>query len=122
MAVQFLKFGVIGLANTFLSLSIYYFFVYVGVNYLLANTIAFIITVANSYFWNNRYVFRKTSAGHLKAITKVYICYGATFLISTFLLYVMVDWLGISKYIAPILNLFVTVPLNFILNRFWAFK
>lgn len=88
----------------------------------MANAIAFVVTVANSYFWNNRYVFSKTSSGHLVALAKVYLCYGTTFVISTFLLYLMVDILGISKYIAPILNLFVTVPLNFLLNKFWAFK
>jgi putative flippase GtrA len=30
--------------------------------------------------------------------------------------------LGVSKYIAPFFVLPVTVPLNYILNKLWAFK
>lgn len=57
-----------------------------------------------------------------KGLIKVYISYGSTFLLSTGLLYLMVDIAGISEYIAPLINLCATVPLNFVLNKFWVFK
>lgn len=28
----------------------------------------------------------------------------------------------ISKYIAPLINLVISVPINFLINKFWAFK
>lgn len=28
----------------------------------------------------------------------------------------------VSEWIAPIINLLVSVPLNFLINKFWAFK
>jgi putative flippase GtrA len=34
----------------------------------------------------------------------------------------MVNYLNISEFIAPILNLIITIPLNFLLNKFWAFR
>jgi len=119
---QFFKFGIVGLSNTFISLGIYYFLVYFEVNYIIANTIAFIISVLNAYYWNNKYVFERKEKGHAKSIIKVFMSYGSTFLLGTVLLFLMVNFMGISEWIAPLINLIVTIPLNFLLNKFWAFK
>ena len=93
-----------------------------GINYLIANAVGFIVTVFNAYVLQSKFVFEKKSKGHGKAVLKTYSAYGFTFLVSTGLLYLMVSVFGISKYIAPILVLFVTVPLNFCLNKFWVYR
>ena len=36
--------------------------------------------------------------------------------------YIWIDVLGISKCVAPLINLIISIPLNFIINRYWAFK
>ena len=33
-----------------------------------------------------------------------------------------VEIVGLPKLIAPIINLLVSVPINFLLNKFWTFK
>jgi len=38
------------------------------------------------------------------------------------LLIFWVKVLHISEFIAPILNLLISVPLNFVINKYWAFK
>lgn len=119
---QFIKFGIVGVSNTLLSLAIYYILVFINVNYLIANVIAFIISVLNAYYWNNKYVFKNTNNSTFKKLIKVYLSYGITFLLSTLFLYIMVDCISISKYIAPIINLIITIPLNFLLNKLWAFN
>lgn len=119
---QFIKFGIVGVSNTLLSLAIYYILVFINVNYLIANIVAFIISVLNAYYWNNKYVFKSNNNSTFKKLIKVYLSYGVTFVLGTVLLYVMVDCMGISKYIAPIINLIITIPLNFLLNKLWAFK
>ncbi|AGF59157.1 putative flippase GtrA [Clostridium saccharoperbutylacetonicum] len=120
--IQFIKFGIVGASNTLISLLIYYVLIYFKVNYIVANTIGFIVSVLNAYYWNNRYVFKKSNKGNLKPMIKTFVSYGTTFVFSTILLVVMVDHLNLSNIIAPILNLIITIPLNFILNKFWAFK
>lgn len=119
---QFFKFGIVGLSNTVISLGMYYLLVFFNVNYIVANTIAFVVSVLNAYYWNNKYVFNKKEKGHGKSMVKVFASYGSTFLLSTGLLFLMVNILGISELIAPLINLIITIPLNFILNKFWAFK
>ena len=120
---QFISFGLVGVLNTVISLIIYYVLIYFGCNYILANFFGFVGGVLNSYFWNSRYVFKeKKENNNKKAFVKVTISYGISFGISTILMYVMVDMLGISKYLAPLIRLVVTVPINFVLNKKWAFK
>ena len=119
---QFLKFGIFGVSNTLISLGVYYLLYFMGVNYLIANTMGFIISVLNSYYWNNRYVFKKTQKGHLKPLIKTFMSYGLTFILSTGLLFLMVNYLGISKVVAPIIAIIITIPINFFMNKLWAFK
>ncbi len=122
IAKQFIKFGIVGVANTLISLLTYYILVYFKINYIIANTIGFIVSVINAYYWNNKFVFKKSDSSNFKAIIKTFISYGTTFVLSTILLIVMVDYLEISEIIAPIINLIITIPLNFLLNKFWTFK
>ena len=124
--VQFIKFAIVGASNTLISLAIYYFFLWLDPSwYLWGNVVGWAVSVANAFFWSNRYVFtngeRGLSAG-LKKLGKTYLCYGATVLLSTLLLYLEVDMWRWSAVFSPLLNLLVTVPLNFLLNKFWAFR
>jgi len=122
LAAQFIKFGIVGLSNTLISLATYYILIYFGINYIVANTVGFFISVLNAYYWNSKFVFKKSNENNLKPMIKTFVSYGATFVLSTILLIAMVDYLNISKIIAPALNLIITIPLNFLLNKFWAFK
>ena len=120
---QFVKFGIVGVSNTVISLMVYYFFVLIDNKlFLLGNTIGFLVSVAKAYYWNSRFVFKKTESGHAKPFIKSLISYGTTFLLGTGFLFMMVNSWDVSEAIAPLVNLMVTVPVNFLLNKFWAFK
>lgn len=119
---QFIKFGLVGVSNTLISLGVYYLLYFLGAHYLIANTMGFVISVFNAYYWNNKYVFKKAQDGHLKPFVKTFLAYSTTFLLSTGLLFVLVQCAGVSEIIAPIICLAVTTPINFFVNKFWAFK
>ena len=120
---QFLKFGIVGVSNTLISLGIYYLFLWIDKDlYMWGNLVGWVVSVANAFFWNNRYVFKDESRSILKPLIKSYIAYGTSFLLSTLLLYIQVQQLGISELIAPLVVLVVTIPLNFIINKLWTFK
>lgn len=130
--IQFIKFGIVGVSNTLLSYALNVAAILalsplkLSWDYYLANVIAFVISVAWSFFWNNKYVF-KTREGEKRniplALLKTYASYAFTgLLLANVLAYVWVDLLGISKFIAPLLTLVISVPVNFFLNKLWAFK
>lgn len=122
--IQFIKFGMIGALNTFLNLGIYYFCIYLGAHYVLANATGWFITVFISYILNNLFTFRGDDkpTWSLFALIKVYISYSVSGLfLNTLLLWLWVDVCGISSKIAPIINMCFSIPLNFVLNKYWAY-
>lgn len=122
VAYQFLKFGAVGLVNTAISLSVYYIFVWVNPNWFIAgNSIGFVLSVINACIWNRKYVFTGESIPLTTALRRSFVAYGGTFLISSGMLIAMVDCWGVSKFIAPLANLAITIPLNFLVNKFWTF-
>lgn len=123
---QFIKFGIVGLSNTFISYAMYATLTFLGIPYLLANVAGFLLSVLNAFFWNNRYVFRKSadeSRSLWWSLAKTFLSYAGTGLVLANILFVVfVEKFGISKYIAPILTLVITIPLNFLINKFWSFR
>lgn len=123
---QFVKFGIVGVSNTLIAYVVFSACVFVEIHYLLANAIGFSVSVLNAYYWSDRYVFKKEIGEYRSAawtLIKTYIAYGSTgLLLASILLYLYVEELHISEYIAQLLVLVVTIPLNFIINKFWSFK
>lgn len=120
---QFIKFAIVGCSNTIINLAVYYLCIYLGVHYLIAYTLGFLVSVCNAFYWNNKYVFKnKQEQSIMKAFIKVLASYGFTFLLSIALMSLLVEILNVSSYIAPILKMVITIPLNFFLNKIWAFK
>lgn len=132
--VQFIKFSLVGLSNTVISYVIYVVvLILLQVNeillshdYLVAQGISFVISVAWSFYWNNKYVFITEEGKErniLSALAKTYISYAFTGLfLNSILVIVWIEIFSFSKLIAPLFNLVVSVPINFLINKFWAFK
>lgn len=130
--VQFVKFCIVGLSNTAVA-----YFLNIAIlimlkdaewrwDYIFANVSSFTISIFWSFFWNNKYVFKEKpdeQRNKWKALGKTFLSYGFTgYILSSILLFVLVDMFEISKYIAPLLTLIITVPVNFLLNKLWAFR
>lgn len=132
--MQFVKFGVVGMSNTVISYILYaaslLLFQRLGlfprIDYIVSAVIGFILSVLWSFYWNNKMVFTLRDGQRRslwKSLIKTYISYSFTGLfLSNILLIFWVQVCSISEWIAPIINLLVSVPLNFIINKFWAFR
>ncbi len=131
---QFIKFGLVGVSNTIIGYLIYALSLkgmrllnlWPSYDIYIAQFIMFVLSVAWSYFWNNRFVFKgnvKTKKDIVISLLKTYATYAFTSLfLSEILLMFWVRIAGINEYIAPVLNLLITVPLNFLLQKYWAFR
>ena len=118
---KFIKFSIVGFSNLFISLAVYYILIFLSINYQIANTVGFLVATFNSYFWNKLCVF-KNNKNKISDIIKFYIVCLSSWLLSTVLLYIWIQKLGISDKIAPIVNLCITTPLNYLMNKLWVFK
>lgn len=117
---QFIRFALVGLGNTVMALMVYYGLIFFNVNYQIANISAFIISSLNGYLWCCRWVFNSKQDG--VSLAKFYSSYGVTFLLSVGIMFLVVEISHGSKLIAPIVSLGATIPLNFMLNKYWTFK
>lgn len=132
--LQFIKFGMVGVSNTIISYVLYALSLlmfqeygyFSGYDYLISQIISFVLSVLWSFYWNNKMVFvleEGQQRSILKALVKTYVSYSFTGLfLNSILLALWIQVFHISEFIAPIINLLVSVPLNFIINKFWAFK
>lgn len=123
LLIQFIKFGFIGASNTLISTSVYYLFVWVNPKlYFVGNVVGWLVSVFNSFFWNNRFVFCDSKFSWWEKLIRTYVAYGGSFIVGSAMLALQVQVLGVSEWIAPWTNMLITIPLNFLLNKFWAFR
>lgn len=132
--LQFVRFGIVGVSNTAAHYVIYaatLFFLQShgwlkNADYLVATAIAFALSVLWSFFWNYKFVFTLEEGERLPvfpALVKTYVSYSFTGLfLNSILMLFWVQAVHISEYIAPVFNLLISVPINFLMNKFWAFK
>lgn len=126
MLCQFFKFGIVGIVNTVLSYAVYVLCVLLGCHYLLANVLGFAVGITNAFYWGNKYVFvEEASKIRCAMLTFLKLCltYGSTgILLNSLMLYLLVEQCHISSLIAQLACLVITVPLNFLINKFWTYK
>ena len=87
LLVQFIKFGLVGVSNTLVSLAVYYIVLYLDPSkYIWGSVLGTILSIANAFVWNDIFVF-KGNAKDLKSVfsrlVRTYISYGGTSLLSS---------------------------------------
>lgn len=128
---EFLQFGLVGVSNTIISYLLYVVTLLlvsksgVKFDYIIANIVSWLLSVLWSFYWNNKFVFKKEEGEKRNiwaALFKTYVSYGFTGLILNNILSVLwVSVLHISKMLSPIINLVISIPINFFMNKLWAF-
>ena len=127
---EFLQFGLVGVSNTIISYLLYVVTLLlvsksgVKFDYIIANIVSWLLSVLWSFYWNNKFVFKKEEGEKRNiwaALFKTYVSYGFTGLILNNILSVLwVSVLHISKMLA-LINLVISIPINFFMNKLWAF-
>ena len=120
---QAFKFGCIGLLNAMLTIVIYSLVIHFNASlYVLGNVLAWLITVGISYLLNRRFVFTDTKEGFFRGLVKCYLAYLASLIVSSLLLVLWIEMVGISEQMAQIINIIFMVPVNFLMNKLWTFE
>ncbi|MEN1938014.1 GtrA family protein [Paenibacillus sp. 102] len=118
---KFLKFGLVGIFNTLITIISYIILVKFGMNYLIANIISYLIGVANSYYWNKNWVFQSNNK-NLSVFFKFLTVNLIVLAFNTFSLFILVDKLLYNEFIAQIFAIGIGMMINFFLNKIWTFN
>ena len=58
LLAQFIKFGLVGVSNTAVSMAVYYIFLWISPDlYMVGSVLGTILSIANAFFWNDKFVF-----------------------------------------------------------------
>ena len=96
----------------------------IGMGYMIATDLSWLLTVVFAYWTNHAFVFKSKNAG-LSSLTKEFIAFigarVATLLLEMLLMYLMVDKAGINSNIAKLIAQVVVIVSNYILSKIWIF-
>ena len=119
--VQFFKFGLVGLSNTIIYFMVYYGGLWIGIQYMIANILGWIVSVFNAFYWNRRFVFM-SKASWIRMLLRTYVAYGFGLVANVALLFLLVAIFGIPDWMAPWIVVVLMVPISFLLNNVWTFR
>ncbi len=128
---QFVRFCIVGFSNVAVSylINVSTLFLirdfYYKYDYIIANTTAFVLSVIWSFFMNSRFVFSEGSSERNNGMTflRTFLSYSFSgVILNNVLSTVWIRMFNISKYFCPILNPMFTIPINFLINKKWAYK
>lgn len=112
---EFIRFVFFGGVNTLLGYFIYVILL-IFLSYKVSFTIAYVSSIFISYYLNSKFVFnREVSLKKALIYPSVYLI---QYLTCMLLLHIFVEILNLSKFIAPILVVLLTVPITYFLSRF----
>lgn len=148
--IQLVKFAIVGVSNCAIHECIYVVLMYFGMHYIPAYLIGFSVSVVNSYFWNNRFVFKESGEKQKRVwwrvLCKTYMAYSLGLVLGLLLLTLWMDVIKIENWFEPVSDFLVnkgfegatpsviagavasiadtviTLPINFVINKLWAFR
>lgn len=120
---QLAKFCIVGGSGYVVNLCVFAFcFQVLGLHHLVAATGAFVVGVANNFFWNRRWTFRARGGSALFQAPRFLTVSVVAFLFALVVLELLVSVVGLAEVPAQAIAIVAATPLNFLGNKMWSFS
>lgn len=123
--VELIKYGFFGGITTLINLALFFLFTQMGMQYIIANTISYIIAVIINYFLNQFFVFKTTGKPTAKKRTEFinfFLVRLGSLCVDNVLFFIVVDVFNINLYFGRITLSLLIIMLTFIVNKKFVFK
>ena len=117
---QFVRFCAVGASGYAVNLAVYATLLELGVHYLAAAAIAFLVAAANNYAWNRAWTFHTSEAPVLRQGARAFIVSGLSLGANQLFLVVLVA-AGAGHLAAQAVAIVLATPFSFVANKLWAF-
>jgi dolichol-phosphate mannosyltransferase len=119
---QLAKFCVVGASGYLVNLAVYTLLLRgLGVHYIPAAILSFLVAVTNNYTWNRAWTFRRQRGPvvlqGMRFLVVSALALGANLLV----LFVLVE-AGLGKIVAQAVAIVLVTPVNFVGNKLWSFR
>ena len=119
--MQFIRFLIVGVINTGLNALLYLLFLWLGLHFALAHTLATGLSIINSFFWNKYFTFRKKGF-QLNETLKFGVVVFVQYLASLATIAGSIALFGWSEQMAYLPSVMVGMSISYVGNKFWSFK
>ncbi len=117
---EFLRFCVVGASGYAVNLAVYAALLTVGLHYLAAASLSFLVAAASNYVWNRVWTFRTSDAPLLGQGARALVVSGLSLGANQLFLLVLVT-AGAGHLAAQAAAIALTTPFSFAANKLWAF-
>ena len=118
----FIKYSIVGGSNTLITyVSFYIMSNFLGIHYVIATIIGYILGIINSYFWNKFWTFKKYKKS-LNEFLKFVSVYLFAFTINVGSIVFLKESLYVSPNIGEIVGILFAMIVSYSGQRFWTFK
>ena len=112
-----------GILTTLVNIITYLFFTRIfGINYLISNIIAWILSVLFAYFTNRIWVFESRNANIIKEISLFFGGRLFSGIVDVGFMYVFIEILSINDFISKIIIQILVIILNYLISKLIVFK
>ena len=117
---QFLRFCAVGASGYAVNLAVYAALLALGLHYLAAAAISFLIAAGSNYAWNRAWTFRTSSAPVLGQGARALLVSGLSLGANQLFLVALVDG-GAGHLAGQAAAIVLVTPFSFTANKLWAF-
>lgn len=118
---QIFRYIMTGGMTTVINYLIYIALIALSINYLVANTVAWLGAVVFAFYANREVVFQ-SKGNKSKEFIQFFAVRLGTLLVENVLLYILIDAIGLASMTSKIVVSVVTVALNYIACKYSIFK
>ena len=114
---------IFGILTTLVNIAVYLFMTKIcGVNYLISNVIAWVLSVLFAYVTNRKWVFESRSNDILREITLFFSGRLFSGVVDTLLMFLFIDVLFVDDFISKLIIQVIVVILNYVISKVIVFK
>ncbi len=120
--VQLVKFCAVGGSGYVVNLAVFTLaFSALDLHHLVAATIAFVVAVANNFWWNRHWTFSAGEGHAAFQAARFFTVSVVAFLFAATVLELLVSQAGTPEIAAQAVSVVAATPLNFVGNKMWSF-
>ena len=120
---EVIRFAVVGTSNFVIIIAVAWLLDKVlGINFYVANVVAYALAFVNNFYWNRVWVFRSNDGSVKRQAVLFLVAYGCAYLVQLAVVALLKQGVGLNDSLANFFGLFPFGATNFLMNKYLAFK
>src|SRR5436309_766129 len=121
--LQLIRFAAVGASGYAVNLAVFAASVHLlSIDYRIAFVIAFVISVANNFWWNRHWTFDAKHEHPIFQGTRFFAVSALAQAFAYVVLVALVDGPGLAKVVAQAIAIAAATPLSFVGQKLWSFR